>query len=226
MPRSACTTPRRPRVHPRASGEAELAQIGSSALPGPSPREREALQDARSLPPAPGPSPRERGSRGFEPPSPEVLRSIPARAGKPRCPRPSRRSAGVHPRVSGEAGVVTGATTRSLGPSPRERGSRQPRHDRAGGHGSIPARAGKPRCASATATPKRVHPRASGEAALKADGSQQVRGPSPRERGSRDRAGAGRRLRGSIPARAGKPQPRGGPVDTPRVHPRASGEAE
>ena len=69
-----------------------------------------------------------------------AARSIPAWAGKPRCPRGSGASPRVYPRVGGE----TPGSGRESGLSPRGRGNLDIFLPPVLGSGSIPAWAGKP----------------------------------------------------------------------------------
>ncbi len=70
-----------------------------------------------------------------------------------------------------------------------------------------------------------VHPRASGGARSRGGMPAALRGPSPRERGSRSRPSRRPRGRGSIPARAGEPFTHRRSSTRKGVHPRASGGA-
>ena len=171
-------------VHPRPRGEASDRHRVVDNLPGPSPPTRGSPDRARKLL--------------------QLLRSIPAHAGKPSAsrhtapshtvhPRPRGEATpsfrcpgrpGVHPRPGGEASSMLLAMPSSCGPSPPTRGS--PRRDgrRHRRQGSIPAHAGKPPLHSAAL------------------------------------AGLG-----SIPAHAGKPA-RAPPIPVrSTVHPRPRGEA-
>ena len=118
-------TPPPPRgVHPRVCGEALVVITDWSA--------------------GKGPSPRVRGSRGPARRAGHLAGSIPACAGKPE--EYARRQAGtaVHPRVCGEAWDTFRQRMSRQGPSPRVRGSPQPRMRVSKSSGSIPACAGKP----------------------------------------------------------------------------------
>ena len=172
-----------------------------------------------------GPSPRERGSREAVPECRVVAGSIPARAGEPVSLYKSRILFRVHPRASGGAFPGQAEPCANLGPSPRERGSRLPLNRLAQGSGSIPARAGEPSARRSSATDSRVHPRASGGAYPRPSPHNLLRGPSPRERGSRRTHLPQAILGGSIPARAGEPDVRQCKRTGMWVHPRASGGA-
>ena len=88
----------------------------------------------------------------------------------------------------------------------------------------IPARAGKTRGGSPTATVSTAHPRACGENDTGGGASLIAPGSSPRVRGKRARGPPQGPLAGLIPARAGKTWSAGGPATRWRAHPRACGE--
>ena len=172
-----------------------------------------------------GPSPRVRGSPGGGQDRLARRGSIPACAGKPATTSRGRPSAGVHPRVCGEASRMLIAGSRRRGPSPRVRGSRG--GIRAAGipRGSIPACAGKPIHAASCPAISGVHPRVCGEAGMLQMAQEPGEGPSPRVRGSPAAGARGARAPGSIPACAGKPWPSRLSTSGSRVHPRVCGEA-
>ena len=153
------------RVHPRGCGEADRLDV--------------------ALPRLQGPSPRVRGSLAGE--TERCIRSgsIPAGAGKPSPCRQGSLWFRVHPRGCGEVPSTCSWSYASLGPSPRVRGSPAPTEERGGRLGSIPAGAGKPNIRSVAFVNMRVHPRGCGEAARPPGQLLDVRGPSPRVRGSR-----------------------------------------
>ena len=109
------------------------------------------------------------------------------------------------------------------GLSPRVRGNREPpRLDRLRRR-SIPARAGEPRRPRRTRILPTVYPRACGGTTATTTTAYHDNGLSPRVRGNRyDVAFLGVRA-GSIPARAGEPQPRCVTVVLRAVYPRACG---
>ena len=131
------------RVHPRACG-------GNGRRVAPSMASR-------------GPSPRVRGKRHLQPLGDLWPRSIPARAGETRTPKPKHSATRVHPRacggnvdipltnmrIMGPSPRVRGNASPSViaifcgGPSPRVRGKRQPVRLGRDQDGSIPARAGE-----------------------------------------------------------------------------------
>ena len=110
------------------------------------------------------------------------------------------------------------------GLSPRGRGNhRQYRRTPPPG-GSIPARAGKPVPDTECLGRRRVYPRAGGETGVGRYSGRRVRGLSPRGRGNLPLIVLVPEIRGSIPARAGKPRKITGQTSFGRVYPRAGGE--
>ena len=112
------------RVHPRVCGEARRTWCGWRSVTGPSPRVR--------------------GSHDPDVDPLAALGSIPACAGKPSRGGRYLSSSWVHPRVCGEAEVVTARKILDGGPSPRVRGSPPAPRSPGPRAGSIPACAGKP----------------------------------------------------------------------------------
>ena len=192
-------------VHPRVCGEAITAAILSLVVRGPSPR----VRGSRCR----------RGSRG------RLTRSIPACAGKPLRGAFLQSRDAVHPRVCGEALPLRRPAPRRPGPSPRVRGSHHGEAARRRGARSIPACAGKPLRRPRLDRLGLVHPRVCGEAIGGLLGMLEVRGPSPRVRGSHRETRRRRGRPGSIPACAGKPSAPMMRSATARVHPRVCGEA-
>ena len=173
-----------------------------------------------------GPSPRVRGIPKHDRTAMVGRRSIPARAGNPRCEHHGRVGDRVHPRACGESAELAHETPVGVGPSPRVRGIPK-RHDTHNvNRGSIPARAGNPLGLTRWAAMVTVHPRACGESIRRPVPPRPVAGPSPRVRGIQTIAAAAADCPRSIPARAGNPQP--GPIKPQRwrVHPRACGESQ
>ena len=194
----------RPRAHPRACGENNpLMKLFSTGE---------------------GSSPRVRGKRRLGRIQARPERLIPARAGK--TPRTAGRGARgrAHPRACGENSLARPWNARENGSSPRVRGKPPGRQRRPGGEGLIPARAGK--TPSGRRSPRDVpaHPRACGENAAVIWMVAGPLGSSPRVRGKRGRGREGRRLRGLIPARAGKTGDARVPGVVDGAHPRACGE--
>ena len=153
-----------------------------------------------------------------------MKRSIPARAGKPWASASAARRKAVYPRAGGETwnGCQRGPAPRGL--SPRGRGNRRPVPTLRTAVRSIPARAGKPPAGPAAPADARVYPRAGGETVCDRRIAGRVGGLSPRGRGNRYRTGQRAGVRGSIPARAGKPGRLPPATPAGRVYPRAGGE--
>ena len=196
---------RDPAVYPRARGEALNRVTDGGATYGLSPRSR--------------------GSRGRKVYGQEVVRSIPALAGKPSGRSRPRSPPGVYPRARGEAptrGRGSGSTT---GLSPRSRGSRLCRSCPGCPLRSIPALAGKPTVADQQASQAKVYPRARGEAPKARSSPSANSGLSPRSRGSRGSRRPDLDPVRSIPALAGKPASGTGSGGRAGVYPRARGEA-
>ena len=155
-------------------------------------------------------------------------RSIPAHAGKPShdqagpaiewvYPRAcgetfAERLAlpGVYPRTCGETNLGADTANLEAGLSPHVRGNLSTGAEVPDSYGSIPARAGKPVGFSWPRSPWRVYPRTCGETGQRASQACCISGLSPHVRGNRLYCLDERAARGSIPARAGKPdfQPR------------------
>ena len=193
------------RVYPRGCGEAWIITCRILTFSGLSPRVQGSLDQRVGVPKIDG--------------------SIPAGAGKPKA-GPLRVEGGwVYPRGCGEAACRPCRCEGARGLSPRVRGSQGPLARLHPPEGSIPAGAGKPVAGQASREAGQVYPRGCGEAF--AFGAEPVpfEGLSPRVRGSRDQLATGARLRGSIPAGAGKPGGSPSPAALWRVYPRGCGEA-
>ena len=150
-----------------------------------------------------GLSPRERGNRRPAHRRAGSRGSIPARAGEPAADHsPSASLKGLSPRERGNLLLRLAALSRTR---------------------SIPARAGEPKRRSWNSTATWVYPRASGGTGDAGLTREQREGLSPRERGNHtlDRRTDARL--GSIPARAGEPQPSRSKQWLAAVYPRASG---
>ena len=90
--------------------------------------------------------------------------------------------------------------------------------------GSIPARAGKPGKHSSAPHPPGVYPRTCGETLMSSLARASTGGLSPHVRGNRDAPDIHRVQKGSIPARAGKPEETDGGTCNEKVYPRTCGE--
>ena len=110
-----------------------------------------------------------------------------------------------------------------MGLSPRVRGNREwhlREHHRTR---SIPARAGEPARRLGTAWLRRVYPRACGGTSDRPTSAYEMVGLSPRVRGNRDLSAPVSAHSGSIPARAGEPNPAAPALRLHPVYPRACG---
>ena len=171
-------------AHPRACGENAAFETFHPAVGGSSPRVRGK------------PRPTRRGHRRG--------RLIPARAGK-TSPNPARTPPRqAHPRACGENMTVLESAPSALGSSPRVRGKPLGRLPPPVADRLIPARAGKTLQSGARISDQTAHPRACGENRLQAVSAEALDGSSPRVRGKPITEWESARIRGLIPARAGK----------------------
>ena len=174
----------RPWAHPRACGENGITLVFALVHRGSSPRVR-GKRRVRDVPPR---------SRGL----------IPARAGK-TSPNPARTPPRqAHPRACGENMTVLESAPSALGSSPRVRGKPLGRLPPPVADRLIPARAGKTLQSGARISDQTAHPRACGENRLQAVSAEALDGSSPRVRGKPITEWESARIRGLIPARAGK----------------------
>ena len=152
------------------------------------------------------------------------VRLIPARAGKTYLWRSTNEHGRAHPRACGENIPRPPQSIRSRGSSPRVRG--KPREEAAtiDMGGLIPARAGKTPLLHLRMLALWAHPRACGENEAGDEKGAVFEGSSPRVRGKRGRGREGRRLRGLIPACAGKTTEPTPSRENWRAHPRVCGE--
>ncbi len=199
-PRSA----NRRSVHPRACGEHYRGHVPTLC--------------------ATGSAPRLRGTRGADGCALFLVRFIPAPAGNTRPCRARRPRAPVHPRACGEHVEHTGAAEHLSGSSPRLRGTRLGRGFNVGDDRFIPAPAGNTRLQRGRCSRRSVHPRACGEHDPVDDGGNEVRGSSPRLRGTRFWQNGTPTNARFIPAPAGNTTSRELSDSCQTVHPRACGE--
>ena len=178
----------------------------------------------RSASSSAGLSPRGRGNRAGRVGAGLIDRSIPAWAGKPAVSgRPSCR-AKVYPRVGGETRENPSSISQKRGLSPRGRGNLPAVRLAARPGRSIPAWAGKPGIYGWLGQFPAVYPRVGGETTRSRKSRRTVDGLSPRGRGNR-RTGTGYDgSQWSIPAWAGKPDPRRPTSTSAGVYPRVGGE--
>ena len=197
------TTQHRP-VHPRACGEQNFAIVVGLTTSGSSPRVR--------------------GTGAGVTDDPVCGRFIPARAGNSASSFASLTASSVHPRACGEQLGPTLADNKSLGSSPRVRGTGRYTTGSRSICRFIPARAGNRMAKPSETTGSPVHPRACGEQTRFTGPSCHLIGSSPRVRGTASVPLVDDALNRFIPARAGNRSERSRlSVSTP-VHPRACGE--
>ena len=127
--------------------------------------------------------------------------------------------------MCGEAAGIGPVPMPAEGLSPRVRGSQSVMSASGLATGSIPACAGKPETAICPAISNGVYPRVCGEATYATRADMELRGLSPRVRGSPSLVNPEVAVAGSIPACAGKPPAACSRSDRPRVYPRVCGEA-
>ena len=152
-------------VHPRGSGERRRRSTGWPSCTGSSPRERGTLLRR----------------------TPHILgrRFIPAGAGNAGAGTGPPSATAVHPRGSGERATGGSIISATSGSSPRERGTLCRNQQVALLRRFIPAGAGN--APTGTTAPRKttVHPRGSGERAMRRRLTATPCGSSPRERGTR-----------------------------------------
>ena len=120
---------------------------------------------------------------------------------------------------------VLAISNHTPGLSPRMRGSPIGIGQLKGVVGPIPADAGEPDADGKRVLDSRAYPRGCGGADLIADELGEVRGLSPRMRGSHGQGDGRPRRQGPIPADAGEPPWRAAPAARPRAYPRGCGGA-
>ena len=130
-------------------------------------------------------------------------RSIPACTGEPRVVFPRSRRRQVYPRVYGGTSVLSGVDSLQ--------------------RGSIPACTGEPGRRHRCFPSARVYPRVYGGTFSQLADKHEDDGLSPRVRGNRCAAPAGRAAVGSIPACTGEPEIQHGPYPRHKVYPRVYG---
>ena len=196
--------PRPERLIPAHAGKTDGLSLGS--VHGPAhPRSRgenRMLADAQVF--AVGSSPLTRGKRTVDERGADLLRLIPAHAGKTLAVPLVETIQRAHPRSRGENGRHSTPIVRILGSSPLTRGKRWPQIAHEVPHGLIPAHAGKTAHARRRGGPHTAHPRSRGENDVVRTVLRRLFGSSPLTRGKLIGEAApedGGRL---IPAHAGK----------------------
>ena len=151
-----------------------------------------------------GSSPLTRGKRkGLTPPA-DVVRLIPAHAGKTLFLCPPGGEHGAHPRSRGENALHPDEVMNALGSSPLTRGKLLGADRALGGRGLIPAHAGKTRPRNHQDQGGGAHPRSRGENFSRPKVTPLLPGSSPLTRGKPRLVGADLPLGRLIPAHAGK----------------------
>ena len=130
----------------------------------------------------------------------------------------------VHPRACGERHPSAAAILRSVGASPRMRGTDPLQLGPVVGNRCIPAHAGNGRAPRLASFCTAVHPRACGERSGSGGCTASGFGASPRMRGTGDCIGRRDAASWCIPAHAGNGPVATGGVPKAAVHPRACGE--
>ena len=189
------------------------------------PRSRgENRKDGRCPGGAGGSSPLTRGKPEAGRPGREQGGLIPAHAGKTRAWSWCRWSPAAHPRSRGENVAPRAGVLGVEGSSPLTRGKPNSRSAMTARSRLIPAHAGKTRDEGAATASPRAHPRSRGENQRIKSVAASVTGSSPLTRGKRRSTVERERLRGLIPAHAGKTDNEGDTLDELRAHPRSRGE--
>ena len=149
---------------------------------------------------------------------------IPAHAGKTGEREADLRGNRAHPRSRGENGSKAAPVTIAGGSSPLTRGKLTRRGTGLRDRGLIPAHAGKTRVRPGDLHERRAHPRSRGENITPRVEVRLYSGSSPLTRGKRLGRGNESRVRGLIPAHAGKTPGRTRPAPLRTAHPRSRGE--
>ena len=171
-------------AHPRSRGENTLGSALAHQPPGSSPL-------------TPG-KPPPRVVRGAD------LRLIPAHAGKTEHVEDADAGAEAHPRSRGENCPLSGRSGQTWGSSPLTRGKHGGDRRRRARSRLIPAHAGKTISRYAGRHDVAAHPRSRGENVATSAPTDAQGGSSPLTRGKHARSMRVRRIRGLIPAHAGK----------------------
>ena len=171
-------------AHPRSRGENGVVNVSQSAIAGSSPLTRG--------------KPAQRVCEGHD------IRLIPAHAGKTLRPWSANFAAAAHPRSRGENEQGAPDHVWPVGSSPLTRGKHRRQAQRPGRAGLIPAHAGKTAAVRRCPGRVRAHPRSRGENLQVHCGSLPIVGSSPLTRGKQPAEELDGRVRGLIPAHAGK----------------------
>ena len=172
------------REHPRVCGENSLPRVPHRNCPGTSPRMR--------------------GKPGLPRPGQQLIRNIPAYAGKTGILENASSHASEHPRVCGENLTIVSTSPPMRGTSPRMRGKLFTTSMLTGAIRNIPAYAGKTKHTCHNAHVSAEHPRVCGENHRVKLAREVAEGTSPRMRGKRRFTMTGSLIVRNIPAYAGK----------------------
>ena len=195
---------RSPRAHPRSRGE--------NRVKTPTLRGRRA-------------HPRSRGENVLAAPMIVLIWwLIPAHAGKTPTVYPFCAWARAHPRSRGENSCAPPRTPPTRGSSPLTRGKLNRRWHGQGGHGLIPAHAGKTPISTGLQPSTKAHPRSRGENLFPHAAPRLRHGSSPLTRGKPGASPQSPPRRRLIPAHAGKTHHGRARRDLRRAHPRSRGE--
>ena len=176
-----------------------------------------------ALMPKKGLSPRVRGNLHRHRREHLKFGSIPARAGEPTSRSICHSRSRVYPRACGGTDNKRHERFCKEGLSPRVRGNHPGSDHPVELAGSIPARAGEPRCDARRRGCRRVYPRACGGTTMVAPAAILAAGLSPCVRGNLVPWRVVLQVLGSIPARAGEPAAAKGRAHRLGVYPRACG---
>ena len=171
-----------------------------------------------------GSSPLTRGKLHAVPMSIPPARLIPTHAGKTTRRTPSQSKPGADPRSRGENAYHDRPARRSTGSSPLTRGKHKFKSTLNFAGRLIPAHAGKTLGGIISDPSAGAHPRSRGENEALAASDATDKGSSPLTRGKLPREHARRRLRGLIPAHAGKTSICRARDKPATAHPRSRGE--
>ena len=154
----------------------------------------------------------------------DMVRLIPAHAGKTALSASICAAGSAHPRSRGENPMSGEAKGLIMGSSPLTRGKRQMERRHEGMAGLIPAHAGKTTRCTLSGAACAAHPRSRGENHVLAVESAQEFGSSPLTRGKPTTSGTPMVSARLIPAHAGKTDRPVNCMSVTPAHPRSRGE--
>ena len=184
--RVRCTR-RRGRLIPAHAGKTRSCQVAGRSPPA-HPRSRgENPCRGRALRGRGGSSPLTRGKQGVSVMNTDIVRLIPAHAGKTSVTTTHGGASRAHPRSRGENGQASASYFAGQGSSPLTRGKHHTPRPDSRAVGLIPAHAGKTICLPHEAAVDAAHPRSRGENGAGAVVGAGAAGSSPLTRGKRHR---------------------------------------